>query len=140
MNIHSSFPAVICMSILQELTQPLSLQTGRVSPRNSSRGGGNDSYSKKSSSPNNTSPLHREVTNTADASAGSGTVDSNGGEIKRSPSTGSTPGAAVDGGGGATPSKGMMMPPPSQPMLEGGAGTGGHSMEMTSIQEEDATL
>lgn len=29
-----------------------------------------------------------------------------------------------------------MMPPPSQLLLEGGAGTGGHSMGMTSIQEE----
>lgn len=41
-------------------------------------------------------------------------------------------------GGGATPNKGLMMPPPSQPMLEGGAGTDGHSMSMTVIQEEDA--
>lgn len=65
-------------------------------------------------------------------------MDSNGADVNRSPSTGGAASASGDGTGGATPSKGMM-PPPSQPMLEGGAGTGGHSMEMTSIQEEDAS-
>ncbi|KAK3954732.1 PAS domain-containing protein [Pseudoneurospora amorphoporcata] len=36
-------------------------QTGRVSPRTSSRGGNGDSVSKKSNSPSHSSPLHREV-------------------------------------------------------------------------------
>jgi hypothetical protein len=37
-------------------------QTGRVSPRNSSRGGGNgDTQSKKSASPIHSSPLHNEL-------------------------------------------------------------------------------
>lgn len=53
---------------------------------------------------------------------------------------GGASGAPADGSGGMTPSSKGMMPPPSQPMLEGGAGTGGHSMEMTSIQEEDGGL
>ncbi|KAJ4387659.1 hypothetical protein N0V93_008256 [Gnomoniopsis smithogilvyi] len=114
-------------------------QTGRVSPRTSSRGGGNgDGHSKKSTSPNNTSPLHRQLTNNTDASGGSGAIDSNSGDANRSPSTGGAAGTLGDSSGGATPSSKSMMPPPSQPMLEGGAGTGGHSMEMTSIQEEDA--
>lgn len=53
--------------------------------------------------------------------------------------TSNTAGSGSSGGGNgsATPSKGLMMPPPSQPMLEGGAGTDGHSMSMTMIQEEE---
>lgn len=72
-----------------------------------------------------------------------------GSKTTRSPSTGSAPTAtgsnnggsvsSTGNGGSATPLKGVM-PPPSQPMLEGGSGTDGHSMEMTSIQEEDIIL
>lgn len=123
-------------------------QTGRVSPRTSSRGGGGDGHSKKSNSPNHSSPLHREITNATHLSGGSGGGAESAGDgckSTRSPSTNSginnaaasNTGGSVssNGNGGATPSKGLM-PPPSQPLLEGGSGTGGHSMEMTSIQEE----
>ncbi|WYZ43053.1 hypothetical protein EsH8_VI_000752 [Colletotrichum jinshuiense] len=93
-------------------------QVGRVSPRNSSRGGGNtnaDASSKKSNSPIHSSQLQNE----AKASS-------------------STPARPSDGSSGnATPattvsvSKGHNnMPPPSQPLLEGGSGGG-----MTSIRE-----
>ncbi|KAG8426565.1 hypothetical protein J3459_008000 [Metarhizium acridum] len=47
------------------------LQTGRVSPRNSSRGGNNgngDSQSKKSPSPIHSSPLHKELASENSAS------------------------------------------------------------------------
>ncbi|POS78022.1 GATA zinc finger [Diaporthe helianthi] len=128
-------------------------QTGRVSPRNSSRGGNGDSHSKKSSSPNQSSPLHREISTAMNAMAGTqshkaGTVDSAGNSSKttRSPSSASaqnTTGTNTNSGsansssvgGSATPMK-VMMPPPSQPLLEGGSGVHGHSMGMTSIAEE----
>ncbi|KAF3763065.1 hypothetical protein M406DRAFT_94101 [Cryphonectria parasitica EP155] len=119
-------------------------QTGRVSPRTSSRGG--DGYSKKSSSPNHSSPLHREITNIAETPAGGSqaAISSNdGSKAARSQSTSSAPNAATSSHssavGGASSSKGLM-PPPSQPQLEGGAGTDGHSMSMTSIREEDTML
>ncbi|TDZ51597.1 White collar 1 protein [Colletotrichum trifolii] len=95
-------------------------QVGRVSPRNSSRGGGNtntDALSKKSNSPIHSSQLQNEVK-----------------------ASSSTPARPSDGSSGnATPattvSKGFNnMPPPSQPMLEGGSGGG-----MTSIREEGGT-
>ncbi|KAF6819656.1 white collar 1 [Colletotrichum plurivorum] len=91
-------------------------QVGRVSPRNSSRGGANtnaDALSKKSNSPNHASQLQNEVK-----------------------ASSSTPARPSDGSSGnATPattvSKGhKTMPPPSQPLLEGGSGGG-----MTSIKE-----
>ncbi|KAF9870414.1 GATA zinc finger [Colletotrichum karsti] len=95
-------------------------QVGRVSPRNSSRGGANtngDALSKKSNSPNHSSQLQNEV--------------------KTSSSTPARPGDVTSGN--ATPatnvSKGHnTMPPPSQPMLEGGSKGG-----MTSIREEGMT-
>ncbi|KAI0165053.1 hypothetical protein GGR52DRAFT_92656 [Hypoxylon sp. FL1284] len=103
-------------------------QTGRVSPRNSSRGGNGDSASKKSNSPVHSSPLQRELgaselneqpseadTNTAmNRSSGSSAVPNTG-------SSGTTP----------TVPRGFSMPPPSQPLLGGGA-----VGEMTAIQEE----
>lgn len=98
-----------------------------------------------SNSPNHTSPLHREISNASGGSGGAAESMGDGSKTTQSPSTnsgvnnttGSNPAASVssNGNGGATPSKGMM-PPPSQPLLEGGAGTDGHSMGMTSIQEE----
>ncbi|KAI3319042.1 hypothetical protein HD806DRAFT_301031 [Xylariaceae sp. AK1471] len=104
-------------------------QTGRVSPRNSSRGGG-DAASKKSNSPVHASMLHREVS---------------AGEVNRRPShTDTTPALTRSstnssmvpstGSGVATPTgaKGLSMPPPCQPLLSGGA----TSNEMTAIQEE----
>lgn len=62
--------------------------------------------------------------------------------LSRSPSAGAAGSNASGGGngGGSTPSNKGLMPPPSQPLLEGGSGTDGHSMGMTSIQEEEANL
>lgn len=104
-------------------------QTGRVSPRNSSRGGNGDAASKKSNSPVHSSPLQREVptgemteqpsetdtTTTVNRSSGSSVV----------PSAGSVNTAS-------SVSRGFSMPPPSQPLL----GSGGIGSEMTAIQEE----
>lgn len=132
-------------------------QTGRVSPRNSNRGG--DAQSKKSNSPSHASPLQREVssnstkpatTDTPPTEPGSKsttatptnvlTPSDNGSSGFPTPTaggngsskTGATSSASPDiksenGGGG---------PPQSQPMLEGGSGLGGSGMEMTSIREE----
>ncbi|KAL7619983.1 hypothetical protein AAE478_010531, partial [Parahypoxylon ruwenzoriense] len=108
-------------------------QTGRVSPRNSSRGGNGDTASKKSNSPVHSSPLQREVptaipvvevneqpseteTNTTANRSSASSVIPSAGSISTTP----------------TGSRGFSMPPPSQPLLEGGA-IGG---EMTAIQEE----
>lgn len=102
-------------------------QTGRVSPRNSSRGGA-ESTSKKSTSPVHSSPLHREVSNSelseqpsdADSLNRSRSMSSSGG-----PSTATTPNAP-------SALKGFNKPPLSQPLLEGGAEGG----QMAAIQEE----
>ncbi|KAI0382613.1 hypothetical protein F5Y04DRAFT_49310 [Hypomontagnella monticulosa] len=104
-------------------------QTGRVSPRNSSRGGNGDAASKKSNSPVHSSPLQREVptaemteqpsetdtTTTMNRSSGSSVVPS-AGSVNTTPSV----------------SRGFSMPPPSQPLL----GSGVIGSEMTAIQEE----
>lgn len=68
---------------------------------------------------------------------GSKTTRSSGNNSGVNNAAGNNPAGSVssNGNGSATPSKGMM-PPPSQPLLEGGSGTDGHSMGMTSIQEE----
>ncbi|KAI2471176.1 hypothetical protein F4781DRAFT_144416 [Annulohypoxylon bovei var. microspora] len=104
-------------------------QTGRVSPRNSSRGGNGDAASKKSNSPVHSSPLQREMPtseiteqpseadiNTAMNRSSGPSMVSGTGNISTTP-TGSRP---------------FSMPPPSQPLL----GTGALSSEMTAIQEE----
>ncbi|KAI0503322.1 PAS domain-containing protein [Xylaria bambusicola] len=104
-------------------------QTGRVSPRNSSRGGG-DTASKKSSSPVHASPLHQELSagevqrrpSEAKSTPTLTRSSTNSSMPTRSSSTGVTPPAIM----------GMSMPPPSQPLLEGGV----NSNEMTAIQEE----
>jgi len=121
-------------------------QTGRVSPRNSSRGGNGDTQSKKSNSPIHSSPLHREVSSAdtpsldlptkTSATPASMTEDVNT-PIAATPATsmtmnGSTPVASTKANSGFNP-------PPSQPLLEGGSGLGGGGMEMTSIQEERET-
>ncbi|KAI0803427.1 PAS domain-containing protein [Xylaria sp. FL0064] len=104
-------------------------QTGRVSPRNSSRGGG-DTASKKSNSPVHASPLHQEVS--------AGEVQKRSSEAKSTPilhrSSTTSNMATRSSSTGATPpgNMGMSMPPPSQPLLEGGV----NSSEMTAIQEE----
>ncbi|KAI1419181.1 PAS domain-containing protein [Xylaria sp. FL1777] len=104
-------------------------QTGRVSPRNSSRGGG-DTASKKSNSPVHASPLHQEVS-AGEAQRRSSEAKSTP-TLNRSSINSSMP--TRPGSAGATPpgTMGMSMPPPSQPLLEGGV----TSNEMTAIQEE----
>ncbi|ROW01779.1 hypothetical protein VPNG_07800 [Cytospora leucostoma] len=129
-------------------------QTGRVSPRTSSRGGNGDSYSRQSNSPRHSSPLHREVAGSMMASVGSQPRShgggmhrtSDGGKIARSPSSTSVANAAaniaagnVSSGASASMLLKDAIPPPSQPLLEGGAGTDGHSMGMTRIAEERDT-
>ncbi|ROV90701.1 hypothetical protein VSDG_08313 [Cytospora chrysosperma] len=127
-------------------------QTGRVSPRTSSRGGNGDTYSKQSNSPRHSSPLHREVANAINPSGGSQSRSQGGfansigdnGKTTQSPSSSGAANNTINntiagnvssGGGAATPSK-SIFPPPSQPLLEGGAGADGHSMGMSSIAEE----
>ncbi|KAI8627511.1 PAS domain-containing protein [Xylariaceae sp. FL1651] len=104
-------------------------QTGRVSPRNSSRGGG-DAASKKSNSPVHASPLHREIS-TGEVSEHPSETDTTP-SLNRSSTNSSM--APSTGSAGTTPTgaKGLSMPPPSQPLLAGGAA----SNEMTAIQEE----
>ncbi|TGJ86244.1 hypothetical protein E0Z10_g2542 [Xylaria hypoxylon] len=103
-------------------------QTGRVSPRNSSRGGG-DTASKKSTSPGHASPLHQGVSvgETRERPSEAKSAPS----LSRSSTNSSMP---TSSGNTATPTgaKGLSMPPPSQPLLGGGA----NSNEMTAIQEE----
>ncbi|KAI1262015.1 PAS domain-containing protein [Xylariaceae sp. FL1019] len=103
-------------------------QTGRVSPRNSSRGGG-DSTSKKSNSPVHASPLHREVSTGELSEASTNTT------MNRS-STGSSVPPSM-GSAGTTPTGKVLssMPPPSKPLLAGGASCN----DMTAIEEERET-
>ncbi|KAK8117823.1 white collar 1 [Apiospora kogelbergensis] len=104
-------------------------QTGRVSPRNSSRSGGNnDGASKKSTSPAHSSPLQREVS-TGETSEHPSESDSMT-TAHRSLSSGA--GAGTSAGTTPTASKGPSKPPLSQPLLEGGAESG----PMASIREE----
>ncbi|KAI1332233.1 PAS domain-containing protein [Xylariaceae sp. FL0255] len=103
-------------------------QTGRVSPRNSSRGGG-DVASKKSNSPVHASPLAREISSsTNEASEMPFEADNASVSMNRSTSSNAPPSV----GNGVGGSKVTSMPPPSQPLLAGGAS----SNEMTAIQEE----
>ncbi|ORY60707.1 PAS domain-containing protein [Pseudomassariella vexata] len=104
-------------------------QTGRVSPRNSSRGGNGDGTSKKSTSPVHSSPLQREMPNgkisqhASEADSMSSANRSQTSSVAPTTSAGTTP----------TGSKGYSNNPPlSQPLLEGGAESG----QMTAIQEE----
>jgi PAS domain S-box-containing protein len=104
-------------------------QTGRVSPRNSSRGG-YDGTSKKSASPNHASSLHKEML--ADtATQQNGTPD---GASKTPQHNSASSAMAASGAPSAMGSKSTttMMPPPSQPLLAGGIA----GQSMTSIREE----
>ncbi|KAK6080045.1 white collar-1 (GATA zinc finger) [Seiridium cupressi] len=102
-------------------------QTGKVSPRNSSRGG-NDSASKKSASPVHASPLTREVS--------AGEVSEHPSETDSAGNANRSLGSSVDPNtsAGTTPTamKGPSKPPLSQPLLEGGAESG----QMSAIREE----
>ncbi|KAL2210648.1 hypothetical protein CC79DRAFT_1287261 [Sarocladium strictum] len=109
-------------------------QTGRVSPRNSSRvGNGNgDSGSKKSASPIHSSPLHKELSSETPNPHANGDGGTSG-KPNKSPGH---PGAAASGAASATGVKSTsMMPPPSQPSLHGGI----LGSNMTSIREERET-
>ncbi|KAI0127948.1 PAS domain-containing protein [Xylariales sp. AK1849] len=102
-------------------------QTGRVSPRNSSRGGNNDAASRKSASPVHSSPLQREVS-TGEVSEQPSETDSLA-TANRSLSSSVNPSSA---GSTPTAAKGFSKPPLSQPLLAGGAEGG----QMASIREE----
>ncbi|KJK93930.1 hypothetical protein H633G_02195 [Metarhizium anisopliae BRIP 53284] len=109
--------------------------TGRVSPRNSSRGGNNgngDSQSKKSPSPIHSSPLHKELASenpTSQAVVAKGDTDETdmlnplqlGNHVSNEASESNLVQRQI-----------MAMPPPSQPSLSSGAAGSG----MTSIREE----
>lgn len=116
------------------------MKTGRVSPRNSSRGGGaqgnGDTSSKKSASPIHSSPLHREFSGDTPKSHTPNSLSNiNPVELNSSP----TDVNMTMAGSGAPSAMGQKllgtMPPPSQPSLSGGAQGPG----MTSIREERET-
>ncbi|UKZ90171.1 uncharacterized protein TrAFT101_005200 [Trichoderma asperellum] len=105
-------------------------QTGRVSPRNSTRGGhsGNtDSQSKKSTSPIHSSPLHRSETPNPALSNGESNLDPAQLAIKMAAAA-----APISTGSVAGQHPTSAMPPPSQSSLA----TGTISSGMASIREE----
>ncbi|KAK2612218.1 hypothetical protein QQS21_001794 [Conoideocrella luteorostrata] len=107
-------------------------QTGRVSPRNSSRGGNNgngDAQSRKSASPIHSSPLHKELSEATNPRALSS--DTNGDKEAIPSQLGNHVGNNGQQSTLAQKSN-IAMPPPSQPSLSGGV-TGS---SMTSIREE----
>lgn len=107
-------------------------QTGRVSPRNSSRGGNGDTSSKKSASPIHPSSLAREVSNATSNDRSASQSHS------RSPTTptGGPPTQQSNNGGGGGANGGAANKP-SPPSFESGGGNGG--TQMSSIQEERET-
>ncbi|KAI8953236.1 PAS domain-containing protein [Xylaria longipes] len=109
-------------------------QMGRVSPRNSSRGGG-DTSSKKSTSPTHASHLHREVSMNESHERSSEPKSTP--NLTRSSTSSSIP-TNNTSSAGATPTgvKISLMPPPSQALRGGGT----NSNEMTAIQEEREVL
>ncbi|KAK4177182.1 putative white collar 1 protein [Triangularia setosa] len=153
----------LCNSCGLRWAKQRDVQTGRVSPRNSSRGG--DAQSKKSNSPSHASPLQREVSSSTpkptttdtppaeagtksatatpsnaltpsdNSSSGLPTPTANGGNGGSKPGATSSASPDIKDEAGAT----QYGPPQSQPMLEGGSGVGGGGMEMTSIREERET-
>lgn len=106
-------------------------QTGRVSPRNSTRGGhsGNtDTQSKKSASPIHSSPLHRSETPNPIPSNGENSLDL----AQLAHKTAAAAAAAISSASIAGQHPTSAMPPPSQSSLA----TGTISSGMASIQEE----
>ncbi len=103
----------------------LILQAGRVSPRNSSRGGNYDTQSKVSNSPINSSPLHREM---------GGEGDGTGEDMAGLMLSDSGPNEPTDGARASANSAGglkdLTVPPPSSSSF------GGNGMGMTAIREE----
>ncbi|QPG93889.1 hypothetical protein C2857_003370 [Epichloe festucae Fl1] len=114
-------------------------QTGRVSPRNSSRGGNNgngDTQSKKSASPIHSSPLHKEISSETPNTRAANTAQPDTIEVEEVNAT--QIGNHVGNNGqhlNATQKSNTAMPPPSQPSLSGGA----VGSVMTSIKEERET-
>lgn len=115
-------------------------QTGKVSPRNSSRGNGStrggDAQSKKSASPIHSSPVHRGMapdTPSLDPVTKAATTPTSAVDTDDFPVT---PGGAAAAAAAAAKAAGHFNPPPSRPLLAGGSGAGGSGMEMTAIQEE----
>ncbi|KAI1803552.1 PAS domain-containing protein [Daldinia bambusicola] len=106
-------------------------QTGRVSPRNSSRGGNGDATSKKSNSPVHSSPLQREMPTSEMSIVEQPSETDTGTTVNRPSGSNIVPGT---GSISTTPSgsRGYSMPPPSLPLLGGGV----VGSEMTAIQEE----
>ncbi|KAI0969082.1 PAS domain-containing protein [Xylaria arbuscula] len=104
-------------------------QTGRVSPRTLSRGGG-DTASKKSNSPVHASPLHQEVSGIKTQGRPSEAKPAT--TLNRPPTNSSMLARSTSAGATSPGTMGQSMPPPSQPLLEGGV----TSNEMTAIQEE----
>ncbi|KAL7927289.1 blue light photoreceptor BLR1 [Trichoderma austrokoningii] len=106
-------------------------QTGRVSPRNSTRGGhgaNTDAQSKKSTSPTHSPPLHRSETPNPAPNNGETSLD-----LEQLANKTATAAAAVISSGsiaGQHPSSAM--PPPSQSSLA----TGNNNSGMASIREE----
>lgn len=96
-------------------------QMGRVSPRNSTRGGNGDGASKTSNSPVHSSSLQREV-------SGSDLRESQ----SQSESDSMTPANRSLSSSVGPSNSGFSKPPLSQPLLEGGAEGG----QMSSIREE----
>ncbi|TPX09585.1 uncharacterized protein E0L32_009186 [Thyridium curvatum] len=117
------------------------MKTGRVSPRNSSRGGNGDTHSRKSNSPLHSSPLHHE----ASAESGSSVADGSSKRPSHGHSRSKGGNSPIDNGtinpaglNAPMPSAytGNMPPPQSQPHLAGGRGVSGTGMAMASIREE----
>ncbi|OIW26387.1 hypothetical protein CONLIGDRAFT_581743 [Coniochaeta ligniaria NRRL 30616] len=109
-------------------------QTGRVSPRNSSRGGNGDTSSKKSASPINPSSLAREI-GASDARSRSASHSHSRSPI--TPTANGLPGQGQSGGGsGSGNGSGSGGKNPSPPTTEAG-GNGG--TQMTIIREERET-
>lgn len=106
-------------------------QTGRVSPRNSSRGNNGDSQSKKSASPVHSSPLHKEMSSETPthlaANAESGINPAQLHNAGPSPSAPSGAASAINS---------ITMPPPSHSSM---AGNKQAENSMTSIREERET-
>lgn len=106
-------------------------QTGRVSPRNSSRGGregAGDSSSKKSASPKHTSPLHKQMTvETPNPNISNGDGAINPAQLAQPITVASVAPPTVQAS--------LAMPPPSQSSVSNGV----PAVSMASIREERET-
>lgn len=112
-------------------------QTGRVSPRNSSRGGNNngdsDARSGKSNSPISQSPLHKDMTSEAPNPRVLNGDGMNLGQVAKQSDNLATAPSGAPSATGVLPS--TTVPPLSHSSMMGGAILSG----MTSIREERET-